>query len=274
MSATQDDVPEHEVAPLATDASRGPVHERLTNAIAIELEITEALASVARGLDQGDAMVEVERVQEIVREHVAALAELGLGSGGNSLDATEGGSRPSQAIAAAEQSFAVATTTYADLYTIARVLCENEVCDLAERHLAHHINGLQVMAGLLPDALARELNADGLFCRCICPSCGIGACLCVRTSIATVAEAWRWPGLPIGEGVELRSPPRPGSQLAAAGIHERDCVLSVYGAPVRSNAELQAALRKHALGDTARLSFQRPSGELLEVSIKHVSDWP
>jgi hypothetical protein len=210
----------------------------------------------------------------VVREHVAALAALGLDPGGHSLDANESGTRPSQTISSAEHGFAAATRAYAELHITARVLYEPGVCDLAERHLAHHIDGLQVMAGLLPGALARELNADGLFCRCICPSCSIGACLCVRSSVAAIASAWGWHGLPPGDGVELRSPPRPGSQLAAAGIHERDHVLSVDGAPVRSNPELQAALRKHALGETARLSVQRSSGELLEVPVKHVSDFP
>jgi hypothetical protein len=262
---------------MATDASPGPVHERLANAIAIELGIAEALASVARAFDQADGLAEVERLRIVVREHVSALAARGLDPGGHSLDtpvATESGSRPTQAISSAERGFAAATQAYAELYTTARVLYEPEVCDLAERYLAHHIDGLQVMAGLLPGALARELNADGLFCRCICPSCSIGACLCVRNSIATVADAWGWLGLPMADGVELRSPPRPGSQLAAAGIHERDRLLAVDGALVRSNAELQAALRTHPLGETARLSVQRSTGELVEVPVRHVSDFP
>jgi hypothetical protein len=262
---------------MATHAFPGPVHQRLSNAIAIELGIAEALASVARALDQADALAEVERLRIVVREHLAALAASGLDLGDHSLDApvaTESGSRPTQAMSSAERGFAAATQAYADLYTTARVLYEPEVCDLAERHLTHHIDGLQLMAGLLPGALARELNADGLFCRCICPSCSIGACLCVRNSIARVADAWGWPGLLMGEGVELRSPPRPGSQLAAAGIHERDRVLSVDGALVRSNAELQAALRAHSLGETAQLAVQRSTGELLEIPVRHVGDFP
>jgi hypothetical protein len=262
---------------MATDASPGPVHERLASAIAIELGIAEALARVARAFDQAAGMAEVERLRVVVREHVAALAALGLAPGRHSLDgpvATEIGSRPTQAISSAEQGFTAATQAYAELYATARLLYEPEVCDLAERHLAHHIEGLQVMAGLLPGALARELNADGLFCRCICPACSIGACGCVRNSIATIADAWGWPGLPTSDGVELLSPPRPGSQLAAASIHERDRVLAVDGALVRSNAELQAALRTHPLGETARLSVQRSTGELVEVPVRHVSDFP
>jgi PDZ domain len=262
---------------MAMDGLPGPVQEQSAKAIAIELGVAEALASVARALDQADGMAEVERLRTVVREHVGALAALGRDPVGHLMDglvATGSGSRPTQAISSAERGFAAAAQVYADLYTTARVLYEPEVCDLAERHLAHHIDGLQVMARLLPGALARELNLDGLFCRCICPSCGIGACLCVRNSVATVADAWGWPGLSMGDGVELHSPPRPGSQLDAAGIHERDRVLSVDGAPVRSNAELQAALRTHPLGETAQLSVQRSTGELVEVPVRHISDFP
>lgn len=262
---------------MAADATSVPVHKRLTNALDIELEIAKALASAVRALDQAGARAEVERLRTVVREHVAALAALGLDPGGPSPDtlaATESGGRPEQAISSAQQGFAAATQAYADLYTTARVLCEPEVCDLAMRHLAHHIEGLRVLARMLPGALARELNADGLFCRCICPSCSIGACLCVRNSIAIVADAWGWPGLPIGDGVELRSPPRPGSQLAAAGIQEGDRIVSVDGTQVRSNEELQAALRKHQIGETAQLWIQRSTGELGTVAISHISDWP
>ncbi len=213
---------------MATDASHGPVHERLANAIVIELEIAEALASVARAFDQADGIAEVERLRIVVREHVAALAAPGLAPGGHSLDepvATESGSRPTQAISFAEQGFAAATQAYAELYTTARVLYEPEVCDLAERHLAHHVEGLQVMAGLLPGALARELNADGLFCRCICPACSIGACGCVRNSIVTIADAWGGPACrPVTVWSFSRRPgpaaswPQPASTSATASL--------------------------------------------------------
>ena len=261
---------------MASEATPAPVNERLANVTVVEVGLAEALARAARALDQADALAEVEQLQTVVREHVAALAALGLDPGGpmDALADTETGSRPAHAISSASREFARATQAYADLYTVARVLCEPEVCDLARRHITHHIAGLRVLARLLPGALARELNAEGLFCRCICPSCGIGACLCVRTSVAMVADAWGWPGLPIGDGVELRSPPRPGSQLAAAGIREGDRILSVDGAQVRSNDELQAALRRRQLGETAQFLLERSTGEHIEVAISHVSDWP
>lgn len=262
---------------MTTDSTHAPVQRRLADALDIELGVAAALVSAARALDHVGAMAEVERLRTAVREHVDALEALGLDPGGPSPDtlpATEIGGGPTQAILSVQQGFAAATQVYADLYTTARVLCEPEVCDLATRHLAHHIEGLRVLARMLPGAVARELNADGLFCRCICPSCGIGACLCVRSSIAMVADAWGWPGLPIGDGVELRSPPRPGSQLAAADIHEGDLIVSVDGTQVRSNEELQAALRKHQIGEMAQLWIKSSTGEHRAVAISHVSDWP
>ncbi len=184
------------------------------------------------------------------------------------------GGPTTRAILSVEEGYVAATQAYAILFATARILCEPEVCDLAERHLTDHVEGLRVLGRMLPGALARELNADGLFCRCVCPSCGIGACGCVRASIAAVAEAWGWPGLPIGDGIELRSPPRPGSQLAAAGIHEGDWIVSVDGTQVRSNQELQAALRSHQIGEMAQLRIRHSTGEHSTVAISHVSDWP
>jgi hypothetical protein len=255
---------------MVSDVSHGPVHERLAVAIAMELAVAEALTGVARALGQTDGIADVGRLQTVVREHVAALAALGLDPGDHATDtsvATDAG-RPTEAVTSAERGFAAATQAYAVLHATARVLYEPDVCDLAERHLAHHIDGLQIMARLLPGAVAADLNADGLFCQCICPSCSLGACLCVRSSIGSVADSWGWPGLAEGDGVELRSPPRPGSQLAAAGVHQHDRVLSVGGAPVRTNEQLQAALRRHSAGETAQLALQRSTGELVEVSVR------
>lgn len=262
---------------MTADSSHDLVRGRLRDALDIELGVAAALAGAARTLDQVGPSVEVERLHAAVRSHVADLVALGLEPGGPSPDrlvSTGIGDPPTRAILSVQEGFVAATQAYAILFATARILCEPEVCDLAERHLTDHVEALRVLVRMLPGALARELNADGLFCRCVCPSCGIGACLCVRSSIAVVAEAWGWPGLPIGDGVELRSPPRPGSQLATAGIHEGDRIVSVDGTQVRSNQELQAALRKHQLGEMAQLRIRSSTGESRAVGISHVSDWP
>jgi membrane-associated protease RseP (regulator of RpoE activity) len=262
---------------MTANSSHDLVRGRLRDALDSELGVAAALAGAARSIDQVEPAVEIERLRAAVRDHIVVLAALGLDPGDPSSDtlvATEIGGPPTRAILSVQERFVAATQAYASLFATARVLCEPEVCDLAERHLAHHVEGLRVLARILPGALARELNADGLFCRCVCPSCGIGACLCVRSSIAVVAEAWGWPGLPIGDGIELLSPPRPGSQLAAASIHEGDWIVSVDGTQVSSNPELQAALRHHQIGEVAQIRIRSSTGEQRAVAISHVSDWP
>jgi membrane-associated protease RseP (regulator of RpoE activity) len=262
---------------MAANPSHDGVRRRLRDALDVELSLSAALAATARALDRAGESAEIEYLRAAVRDHVAVLGALGLEPGGPSPDisvATEIGGPPTRAILSAQQGFVAATQAYAVLFVTARVLCEPEVCDLAEQHLTHHVEALRVLARMLPGTIARELNADGLFCRCVCPSCGIGACLCVRSSIAVMAEAWGWSGLPVGEGVDLRSPPRPGSQLAAAGIHEGDRIVSVDGTQVHSNPELQAALRNHQIGEMAQLWIRSSTGEHRAVTIRHVSDWP
>ena len=262
---------------MTADSSHDLVRGRLRDALDVELGVAAALAGAARALDQVGPSGEVDQLRTAVRDHVAVLAALGLAPGGPSADrlvSTEIGGSPTRAIQSVQEGYVAATQVYAILFATARILCEPEVCDLAERHLTDHVEGLRVLGRMLPGALARELNADGLFCRCVCPACGIGACGCVRASIVAVAEAWGWPGLPIGDGIELRSPPRPGSQLAAAGIHEGDWIVSVDGTQVRSNQELQAALRSHQIGEMAQLRIRSSTGEQRAVAISHVSDWP
>jgi len=68
----------------------------------------------------------------------------------------------------------------------------------------------------------------------------------------------------------LRSPPRPGSQLAAAGIEKRDSVVSVDGVVIHSLVEQQAALRRHPFGETAHLSIKRSTGEIVDVEVERV----
>jgi hypothetical protein len=253
---------------MTADSSHDLVRGRLRDALDIELGVAAALAGAARALDQVGPSVEVERLHAAVRDHVADLVALGLDPGGPSPDAlvaTEIGGPPTRAILSVQDGFVAATQAYAILFAG----CAGG-CATRERHL---MTTPRLRSGGCWGALA-ELNADGLFCRCVCPSCGIGACLCVRASIAVVAEAWGWPGLPIGDGIELRSPPRPGSQLAAAGIHEGDRILSVDGTQERSNPELQAALRHHQIGRIAWLRIRSSTGEHRAIEISHVSDWP
>ena len=69
-------------------------------------------------------------------------------------------------------------------------------------------------------------------------------------------------------------PPRPGSPLAELGVQGGERLFAVDGQPVHSVPEIQAALRKHALGETAVLRVGPDADHARDLSAKHVSDYP
>jgi S1-C subfamily serine protease len=57
-------------------------------------------------------------------------------------------------------------------------------------------------------------------------------------------------------------------------VRGADRLLAVDGQEVRSVADIQAAIRKHALGEEVRLLVQRGAGPAREIGVRHVSDYP
>jgi membrane-associated protease RseP (regulator of RpoE activity) len=117
-------------------------------------------------------------------------------------------------------------------------------------HLKAHADAALSTARLLPGVVAWQLVQEGLHCACICPMCGLGACGCVAYATETLIAAWR-DAAPIESeppGFVLQTP-KPGSELAQAGVQGGELLLAVDGQQVRGFEEVQAAIRKHALGD-------------------------
>jgi PDZ domain len=168
---------------------------------------------------------------------------------------------------------ASAIVAYGALYASARLLYENDVCDLADAHAAEWAVELAALDDLLAPAVHAELLSDGLTCRCTCPTCGIGACGCTRNSIDTIRGYWGQSELEPSEGLVLRIPPRPGSQLAEAGLERGDRIIAVDGQVVHTNAEMQRALRGHPIGESMPMEVVR-AGESQEIRVVRVSDLP
>ena len=154
-----------------------------------------------------------------------------------------------------------------------RTANENEVCDVADAHAADWARELAALNDFLAPAVHGELLSGGLTCRCICPTCGIGACGCTRNSIDTIRGYWGQPELEPSDGLELRVSPRPGSQLAKAGLQRGDRIISVDGQLVHTNAEIQRALRGHPIGESMPMEVVR-AGESQEIRVARVSDLP
>lgn len=189
-------------------------------------------------------------------------------------------------------AIAQATASYVRLYATARLMFDAATCDLAAAHLRVCGEALQVINWLLPELVGHELESEGLGCRCVCPACSIGACLCVRNSTDTALHAWgnvvpfgtrglpapddanelldRWSlaDLAPNRGVVLTAAPRRGSPLAVEGVQRRDRILEVNGVQVTMNPEIQNALTAHDVGDEAQVKVQRASGEVTNISVR------
>lgn len=172
---------------------------------------------------------------------------------------------------------AAALATAASLYATGRLPFEGDVCDLADRHaaewVAEWVAEFHTAHDLVSVAVIEELVSQGETCRCVCPACGIGACLCMRNSIDTVRSHWGRRGLEPSEGIELRISPRPGSQLADAGLQRGDRTLAVDGDTVHDNRELQQALRRRPIGKAATVTVLR-GGVRDDLAVARVSDLP
>ena len=152
----------------------------------------------------------------------------------------------------------------------ARLSGDDETCDLVEARLGAYAATLFDTRRALPDVVARELRRAGVTCACRCSMCSIGLCGCIRATTAATEVGWGGEEPAVTEGLVLLGPPRPGSQLAEAGLDEGDRVLAVDSDPVGRNADAQAVLRRHEVGDEVRLDVERRDGERIEVTVRRV----
>jgi hypothetical protein len=257
---------------------------RLARARSLHAQLHSQLARdlVAPGLDSDarvamDQMLELSRVQQ--QEIDSLQSELGIESAGaadddDTAEDAEIARRSSEALERHANIVAALVRAYGGLYATGRLLYATDLCDgLAYGHALAWRDRLDELDDLLPALAIRELVGDGSTCQCICPACGAGACLCVRNSIETVREHRHRDGLEESEGIELRIPPRPGSQLAAAGLDAGDVVGAIDGVVVGSSGALQRALRRRPMGEPATARVIR-RGSPAEIPLARVSDLP
>ena len=237
-----------------------------------------------------DVAAAVERFQNMIRGHKDALTSYLASIGGEEAGSARSTVRalfgPSAAAANAPRrqvitdvlradyaAFNYAAISYSVLFGIALRLYEPQLRELAPKHLRAYAEAAQTINRLIVGAVAGELADVGLECHCICPMCSIGACGCVSLGTATANAAWRETAAPpeAASGFPLQAP-RSDSQLALAGVQGGDRLLEVDGEPVQAVGDIQAAIRKHAIGENVRLLVQRGSGEPWEVHATHVSD--
>lgn len=153
---------------------------------------------------------------------------------------------------------------------------EGNTADLAEGHLRSYSRTLQVLNRLISDVAEWELSTRGHECKCQCPSCGLGICLCSPHGTNTVGDVWRETATvyaePTGRGMRIR-PPRSKSAASRAGLQAGDILVAIDDREVPDESwdsidTIQDAVKKHKTGEVIRLKVLHASGETVEVSVE------
>ena len=268
------------------DQKRDAIRQRLTEMLVMERQIADGLARRTGHLRADyETASAMQRFRALVDTHAEALAQHVEKYGGQMASAMAPSPWPrpvqgdatrtlSSVLRECHVAFTHAASAYSVLFETALRLYLPPLRTLSTQHLKAHVISAHTTNALAVRAVARELEENGLHCSCVCPMCGMGACACVATGAGALAMAWQEASAQarVGEGFLLQRP-RPHSELAAADVHADDRITAVDGQPVRSVLEIQAAIRKHRLGDAVTLQLVR-GGEPRELVVKHVSDNP
>lgn len=226
--------------------------------------IAESQPALARMADELQARArEHRRALETARERVDAvtprLADL----------------RFAQALLPLYSSLNEAVLAYAALHAVAHRAFDSQqpgnTADLAESHLRAHARAIQELDTIISDAVILESSAAGIDCRCACPACDLGLCLCSPHGANTLRQAWRETLPPAEEGGLRVRPPRQGSEAQRADLRGGDRVIAIDGTPIPNDLDaaiVQEAIRAHPSGDEIRLSVRGAQGESREVSVR------
>ncbi len=160
---------------------------------------------------------------------------------------------------------------YEAAYLAARLGYDADTCDTLEAQLADSAAAVAAARGALPRLVAAELAEDGTVCSCRCPMCSIGCCGCLRATLLVTELGWTGREPAPSRGLLLLVPPRPGSELAAAGLGEGDRILTADDEPLGTNPDLQVVLRRHEIGEEVRLLVERRSGEQLRLTVRRIA---
>lgn len=166
-----------------------------------------------------------------------------------------------------------AVLAYAALHALAHraydSVGDGNTADLAESQLRAYAAAIQELDVIASDAVVLESSELGTDCRCGCPACALGLCLCSPHGANTIRQAWRETLPPPADGGLRVRPPRPGSEAQRVQLHAGDHLVAIDGTAIANDAStVQAAIRACGSGDELRLAVRSPDGNTREVTVR------
>ena len=272
---------------MSTPHSGDRLQLRVADMVILETQVENLLSqTLSEVREHVQAEEAVGRFQSMVRDQLKALrarldaiggrehdlggidapAVLVRASTGGSPD--EGAQSVSSALHAIHTTFNHAAFGYGMLHATAHRFFDAETGDLAEAHLRGYTGAAQEVNQLIADVVVWELTREGLDCRCSCPSCDLGVCVCAPHGTATLVQAWQETAPAAAEGGITVRPPRTDSAAANSGLREGDVIVAVDGQAIQSVPQLQAAIREHEPGHEMKIQTRRGQGDPLEITVR------
>ena len=138
--------------------------------------------------------------------------------------------------------------------------------DISEQHTYNYVTLVQEINQLVQNVVLWELSQADEECRCSCPSCGLGICLCAASSRAILNSAWA-DSVPANQDGILVQAPRSGSAAMTAKLKAGDMVMAADGRTIHSTADLQNVVRERQPGEDISLHVRRDGAPMVEISV-------
>jgi PDZ domain-containing protein len=139
---------------------------------------------------------------------------------------------------------------------------EDNTGDLAAESAKAYAGAVHMINQLIHDVVLWEMDQDGEICKCTCPSCGLGICLCAQAPRRTLSDTWTELG-PISTDTAVTvQTPRPGSIAEQSGLQAGDVIVSADGKDLESHFMLQGIISGHHSGEAMELTVRRVSGKI------------
>jgi class 3 adenylate cyclase len=274
------------------------LRDHIVAMLGIEQQIRAAIEPISQAVQgHAESSAFLARVRAMAEDHIGALRIRLMGIEVREpalLPASRPGDIsqrlpgvPSAASSALQTLYALlsqATFGYSILHVVAHrqldspwAIEEGNTADLAEELLREYARALEVLDAKGCEVAVWELSREGLECRCVCPSCSLGICLCWVHGIATVVDA-RKPVLtgdsgPAQTGLPV-APPRKDSVALVAGVGAGDAIVAIDEQRVGTEGDLNAniggfqkAITAHARGELIRLKVRNASGDIRNVQL-------
>jgi ferritin-like metal-binding protein YciE len=169
---------------MATEDVAQAINSYVTDMLALEKHIEKAIAGQIEDLDEDDPgfVQELKGIKGTIEQHISALEALAerrqesgqkmsdmvkraasnvLGAGAAAVDFLRGEKLPKN-LRDDYTAMSLASIGYVMLYTTATSLDDREVADLAMRHLENHARCVESLHRMIPAAVVKFLQKDGL----------------------------------------------------------------------------------------------------------------